>query len=288
MNKKVKILIPAFDVNMGSIILKQALPTQNVPQVDPFLLLHHANFTFDPHARAIHQGLGPHPHRGFTPVTFVIDGEVHHRDSRGNNQVAKKGEVQWMHAGAGIIHSERPSQELVERDGKQEVIQLWVNSPSVRKMVEPKYQYISEEKIPVFTSADQLVKSKVITGIHNNIEGRITAETDLLIIWSDALANGKEQFSIPKGFHSMIYLIEGELMLTNYGLIEKQTLAVLETDGDTLEITVKKDSSFLILAGAPINEKLIQQGPFVMNTETEILEAMRDYQMGKMGILIEE
>jgi redox-sensitive bicupin YhaK (pirin superfamily) len=288
MNKKVKTLIPAFDVNMGGIILKQALPTQNVPQVDPFLLLHHADFDFDNLSKAIHQGLGPHPHRGFTPVTFVIDGEVHHRDSRGNNQIAKKGEVQWMHAGAGIIHSERPSQALVESDNpRHEIIQLWINSPAVSKMEIPKYQYISEEKIPTFTSTDGLVKSKVITGTQNKIEGRITSETDLLIIWSDTKSNGQETFTIPKGFHSMLYLISGELKITNYGLIESQTLAILDLEGDTLEITATKDASFLLLAGAPINEKLVQQGPFVMNTETEILKAMRDYQMGKMGILIE-
>ena len=108
MNRNVRFLIPAYDIDMGGIPLKQALPTNKVEQVDPFLLLHHAEYTYTSDAPALHQGIGPHPHRGFSPVTFVVEGEVHHRDSWSNNQVARKGEVQWMHAGAGIIHSERP------------------------------------------------------------------------------------------------------------------------------------------------------------------------------------
>ncbi len=117
MYRKVKYLIPAYDIDMGGISIKQALPTNNVEQVDPFLLLHHGKFTYREDAPALHQGIGPHPHRGFSPVTFVLEGDVHHRDSRGNSQIAKKGDVQWMHTGAGIIHSERPSQALAERNG---------------------------------------------------------------------------------------------------------------------------------------------------------------------------
>ena len=128
MYRQVDHLIPAENVNMGGIIIKQALPTAKVPQVDPFLLLHHGRFGTRNDAPAKHQGIGPHPHRGFSPVTFVIEGEVHHRDSRGNNQIARKGEVQWMNAGAGIIHSERPSQDLVDSGGHQEIIQLWIIS----------------------------------------------------------------------------------------------------------------------------------------------------------------
>ena len=133
MHKKVKFLIPAFDIDMGGIPLKQALPTIKVDQVDPFLLLHHGELKYNENAKALHQGVGAHPHKGFSPVTFVIEGEIHHRDSRGNNQIAKKGEVQWMHAGAGIVHSERPSQALIDRNGTNEIIQLWVNSPADRK-----------------------------------------------------------------------------------------------------------------------------------------------------------
>ncbi len=131
--KKVKRLLLATEIDMGGFPVKQALPTQKVDRVDPFLLLHHARTQYYNDRPAKTQGIGPHPHRGFSPVTFVIEGEVHHRDSRENNQIAKEGEVQWMHAGMGIIHSERPSENLAANNGVQEIIQVWINSPADKK-----------------------------------------------------------------------------------------------------------------------------------------------------------
>lgn len=288
MYKNVKYLLPALDVDMGGIPVKQALPANRVEQVDPFLLLHHAKFTYTENAPALHQGIGPHPHRGFSPVTFVIDGEVHHRDSRGNNQVAKKGEVQWMSAGAGIIHSERPSQELADRNGTQEIIQLWINSPAGKKMQEPKYQFLAENDIPVFISDDKLVSNKLIAGKTNGLQSNIKTETELLIVWSEAGAGGKQTFNLPRLFNVMLYVINGTVRVTAYGKVDKENLVVFDNNAEAIEISAETGAQFLLLAGHPINEKVVQQGPFVMNTTTEILEAMRDYRMGKMGILIEE
>ena len=206
MHKKVKYLLPASDVNMGGVMVKQPLPTQHVQQIDPFLLLHHAKFSFTNLAPAKQQGLGPHPHRGFTPVSFVIKGEIHHRDSRGNNQIAKAGEVQWMHAGAGIIHSERPSQALVEENGVQELIQLWINSPAEKKMQQPKYQYVKEEDIPVFKSEDGLVHNKLIAGEINDLRGRIQTESELLILWTKASKGGTHSFNISEKYLSLIHI----------------------------------------------------------------------------------
>lgn len=288
MYKNVKYLIPAYDVNMGGIKLKQALPTNNVTQVDPFLLLHHAKFTYTENAPALHQGLGPHPHRGFTPVTFVIEGELHHRDSRGNNQIAKIGEVQWMHAGAGIIHSERPSQDLTERNGTQEIVQLWINTPAEKKMQEPKYQFISETDIPFFMSNDNQITNKLIAGNFEGLYGKIETESELLIIWSNAIAGSSQTFILPEMFNVMLYVISGTVNVAAYGIVENESLVVFDSNGETIEISAKSNAQFLLLAGKPINEEVVHHGPFVMNTTTEIMEAMRDYQMGKMGILIEE
>ncbi|MFK7809256.1 MAG: pirin family protein [Saprospiraceae bacterium] len=232
--------------------------------------------------------MGTHPHRGFSPVTFVVEGEVHHRDSRGNNQVAKKGEVQWMHAGAGIIHSERPSQELVEREGMQEIIQLWINSPAEKKMQLPKYQFIREEDFPIFHSADKSFRNKVVAGHYKDFSGAISPQSEVLAIWGTTEKKGKQIYSIPKYYNTMIYLIKGELDIAGYGRVEQKNLAVFENENTDIEISSSSKANFLLLAGVPINEKVVQQGPFVMNSETEIMEAMRDYQMGKMGILIEE
>ncbi len=288
MNKKVRTLIPAFDIDMGGIPLKQALPTTKVQQVDPFLLLHHGELKYRKHAKAVHQGVGAHPHRGFTPVTFIIEGEIHHRDSRGNNQIAKKGEVQWMHAGSGIVHSERPSQDLIDRNGTNEIIQLWVNSPADKKMQEPSYQYVPEHEIPVFVSEDATIRSKVIAGQYGALKGKIKGESELLMLWNDAVEAGSQTFSIPTGFNTMLYTIKGQLRVKDYGLVEKESLVIFEDDGDQISVNADQGASFLLLSGLPLNEKMVQHGPFVMNSQTEILEAMRDYQMGKMGILIEE
>ena len=226
MNKKVKTLISAFDINMGGILLKQALPTQKVDQVDPFLLLHHGELKYKKNAKAIHQGIGPHPHRGFSPVTFIIEGEIHHRDSHGNNQIAKKGEVQWMHAGAGIVHSERPSQALIDRHGSNEIIQLWINSPASKKMQPPKYQYVPEDKTPIFYSGDWQIASRLVAGTYGDLQGRITTESDLLILWCTAIGPGKETFEIPKGFNAVIYTIKGEVKIKDYGMVEKESLII--------------------------------------------------------------
>ena len=289
MSRSVRHLIPAFDINMGGIIVKQALPTQKVPQVDPFLLLHHGTFKFNKNAPAIHQGIGPHPHRGFTPVTFVIDGEVHHRDSRGHNQIAKKGEVQWMHTGAGIIHSERPSQAIIDKGIDQEIIQLWINSPSKSKMNQPKYQYYKEEDFPYFLSENNAIKSKLICGKYKNKTSRIISESPLLIMWCQSSDVGETTYDIPYDYNVMIYVIRGHVKISGYGIVDTKELAVFEKETTQIEIISNNQAAqYIILGGKPLEEKVVQQGPFVMNTETQILEAMRDYQMGKMGVLIEE
>ena len=288
MAKKVKYIIPAFDVDMGDIPLKQALPTNNVEQVDPFLLLHHARFTYTQDAPALHQGIGPHPHRGFSPVTFVVEGDVHHRDSWGNNQVAQKGEVQWMHAGAGIIHSERPSKKLAKNNGAQEIIQLWINTPAGKKMQPPSYQFLAKSEMPVFLSEDGLISNKLVAGKYNDLQSKILTETELLVIWSEAKNGSAQSYQVPGDFNAMLYVIRGKLRIVSFGIVEGENLVVFGNNEDLIEITVESDAQYLVLGGKPINEMVVQQGPFVMNTTTEILEAMRDYQMGKMGVLIEE
>jgi len=288
MYKSVKYLIPAFDINMGGTILKQALPTQQVQMVDPFLLLHHGTFEFQDHAPAIQQGIGPHPHRGFSPVTFIINGELQHRDSRGNNQVAKAGEVQWMHAGAGIIHSERPSQKLVDNKGKQEIIQIWINSPANKKMIPPSYQFVAKADHPTFASADGKMTTRLIAGTYADLESAMETHSDLKILWSEANTSATETFTFASHYNTILYLIKGEIKISGYGLIESKTLVVFDNNDEHINLVANSEAQFIILAGVPLNEKVVQQGPFVMNSETEILEAMRDYQKGKMGVLIEE
>lgn len=286
--KEVKYVLPAAQIEMDGFPVKQALPTQRIQQVDPFLLLHHANVKFNKKKLARHQGVAPHPHRGFSPVTFIVDGEVRHQDSWGNNQIAKAGEVQWIHAGAGIIHSERPTEELINASGNQEIIQLWINSPSSAKMQPPEYTYLSKEIIPVIISEDKKLETKLIAGSYKDLIGKVVPKSELLILWGKGKEGGAESYTIPSNFNCMLYLIKGSITLTGYGIVEAEQLVVFDINERNIEILLKKDSEFLILSGKPIDEKVTQHGPFVMNTQTEVLEAMRDYKMGKMGILIED
>lgn len=271
---------------MGGFPVKQALPTNKVEQVDPFLLLHHARVTphFDRPAKT--QGVGPHPHRGFSPVTFVIEGEVNHQDSRGNNQVAKVGEVQWIHSGSGIIHSERPTQALVDAKGTQEIIQLWINSPANRKMIEPEYIHVKEDAIPRISSSSG-ADIKLIAGSYDGKTGAFRGQSELLILWGVINEGESESFEIPDGFNASIYNIKGDLKVSGHGLVQAEELVVFNDEGTSMDIQAISDLQFLILAGKPIDEPLTQYGPFVMNTQTQIMEAMRDYQMGKMGFLVE-
>jgi redox-sensitive bicupin YhaK (pirin superfamily) len=286
--KKVTRILPAEKIDMGGFPVKQALPTNQVSQVDPFLLLHHARVKpiYDRPAKT--QGVGPHPHRGFSPVTFVIEGEVHHRDSRGHSQVAKAGEVQWINSGAGIIHSERPSEDLIANKGMQEIIQLWINTPADKKMLEPQYVHVPEDEIPRIKSEDDLTDLKLISGSYSGSEGKIKAQSDLLILWANAKSGASVEIEIPEGYNSTVYAIKGDLRIEGHGVIDAESLVVFGDEGNTLVVDANSDSQYIVLAGLPINEPMAQHGPFVMNTQTEIMEAMRDYQMGKMGVLIEE
>lgn len=286
--KKVKYNLPATEIDMDGFPVKQAFPTNSVSNLDPFLLLHHARVKPIYDRLAKHQGIGPHPHRGFSPVTFVIEGGVHHRDSLGHNQKSKAGDVQWMHAGAGIIHSERPTQEVIDKKQVQEIVQLWINSPAVVKMNIPSYQYLDSDRIPTQISEDEKSVLRIITGKYQGLLGPAKSQSKTLIIWNIGIKGSSVKFKVEEGESTSIYLIKGEISIKEYGNIDPESLVHFEKSNTEIEITSDSNYQLLLLSGKPINEKIVQHGPFVMNTQTEILEAMRDYQMGKMGILIEE
>ena len=155
-------------------------------------------------------------------------------------------------------------------------------------MLPPSYQYLSHEDMPTWRSEDELITNKLIAGNYKTLEGNIDSDSELIIIWSDAKEKGISNIEIDPRYNTMIYLIKGSISVAGFGLVEEKSLVVFNNDGNQLNITSQSEAQYLILAGVPIDEKVVQQGPFVMNSETDILIAMRDYQMGKMGILIEE
>ena len=273
-------------VNMGPIRLRQPLPTQGIENVDPFLLLHH----YGPYAISEFNNpfdLGPHPHRGFEPITLLFKGEQLHRDSLGNEMIVKAGGVQWTTAGRGIIHAEAPTKEFVKKGGDLEGIQLWLNLPAKDKMMTPNYQHLEDEQIPKVFSEDKKVQLNVIAGEQNDVVGKIQTQTPVNVFTANADENGKIEIEIPDTHQSLLYLLEGEVIVNDAENLKKgeNQMVTFNQDGNTIKFEAIQKSTLLILSGAPIQEKVTQYGPYVMNTQTEILEAMRDYQAGKMGYL---
>ncbi len=281
-------LLYAHQVDMGGMPIRQPLPTQEVEQIDPFLLLHHANIKVPTQIDPDHAGVGPHPHRGFSPVTFIFKGGVHHRDSRGNDSIIYAGGTQWMNAGRGIIHSERPPKNIHDIGGRQELIQLWVNTPAANKMDQPVYFPLSADETPEWKNEDEKVVVKIFSGQVLGVKGPIPSQTEVNAATIEIKKDGKLSIPIPRHHNALIYLLDGKLKVDGFGMVEGHHLVHFNNDGEGISIEGLEDTRVLVLSGKPLNEKLVTYGPFVMNSQTEIMEAMRDYQQGKMGVLIEE
>ena len=284
--KTIQHKVPSPFVNMGPIRLRQPIPTLGIENVDPFILLHH----YGPYAISEFNNpfdLGPHPHRGFEPITLLFKGEQFHRDSLGNEMVVKAGGVQWTTAGHGIIHAEAPTKEFVKKGGELEGIQLWLNLPAKDKMMMPNYQHLEDKQIPKLFSEDKKVQLNIIAGNQKQESGLIKTQTDVNVFSAKATEGGKMEIEISENHQSLIYLLDGEILVNNSDTLEKgkNQMITFNQDGSTIFFDAKKESIILVLSGDPIKEKVSQHGPFVMNTQTEILEAMRDFQYGKMGYL---
>ena len=281
-------LLYAHEADMGGMPIRQPIPTQEVGQIDPFLLLHHANIRVPQHVEPKHAGVGPHPHRGFSPVTFIFQGGVHHRDSRGHDSTVYASGAQWMNAGMGIIHSERPPDDIHEIGGRQEIIQLWINTPSKNKMDQPSYFPVKAEDVPTKMSEDGKVKVNVFSGELLGVKGPVPSQTEVNAATLYFEKGGKISIPLPADQNAFIYLLDGELKVDGFGLVEELHLVHFKNDGERISLEANKDTRVLLMSGKPLDEKVVSYGPFVMNTQTQVMEAMRDYQMGKMGVLIEE
>ncbi|MFL0110848.1 pirin family protein [Tenacibaculum maritimum] len=273
-------------VNMGVIKLRQPLPNKHIENIDPFLLLHH----YGPYVISEFSNpfdVGAHPHRGFEPITMLFKGEQLHRDSLGNEILVKEGDVQWITAGRGIIHSEGPSKAFIKKGGELEGIQLWLNLPATKKMIPAGYQHIKNEEIPFVENEEKTFKLKVVAGKQQGIEGRIKTQTEVNVFILKTNAPEEVDIDIPVHHASLVYLLEGEALINGEGRLKKgeHQMISFNFDGNTIRIKAKEESNLLILSGEPIKEKIAQYGPYVMNTQTEIMDAMRDFQQGKMGYL---
>ena len=273
-------------VNMGPIQLRQPIPTQHIDFIDPFILLHHYG-PYEISERNNPFDLGPHPHRGFEPITFLVEGEQLHRDSLGNESVVKAGDVQWTTAGRGIIHAEAPTKEFVQKGGTLEGIQLWLNLPVEKKMMAANYQHIKNEDFRVVSSKDNKVNIQIIAGELEGVYGCIKTQTPVNAFMITVEAGGRYIIKVPNSHQSTVYLLKGDVLINDSETLKlnENQLIQFNQDGEGFSIKGKGRSKLLFISGEPLYEKVTTYGPYVMNTQTEIMEAMRDYQMGKMGFL---
>ncbi|MBS3914388.1 MAG: pirin family protein [Bacteroidetes bacterium] len=278
-------IFPAANTPMDNLPTWRALPSFGLAHLDPFIFInHHGPATFEPHNPGL--PFGPHPHRGFETLTFVFEGEVYHRDSHGGEGVIRPGGVQWMTAGRGIIHTEISSKEFQENGGNVHLVQIWMNLPPELKMTAPGYQDLDAEKIIQINGVDGKSVLHLISGDFAGKKGPAKSITNLFTAWLEIKAGGTFSWDVEAEKNIMFYIVNGEIVVNGNPANTHKLVQFSKEDG-AIEIDAKEDSIILLGHGTPFNAPIVAQGPFVMNSDTQILEAMRDYRMGKMGVWID-
>ncbi len=250
-------------------------------EFSPFLLLDYAApRTFPPTERRL--GVGEHPHRGFETVTIVYAGEVEHRDSSGGGGKIGPGDVQWMTAGAGLVHEEFHGRDFARQGGAFEMVQLWVNLPKQDKLTPPRYQGILDEQIPTVDLGDGS-SARIIAGELDGKQGPARTFTPMNV-W-DLRVEGSARLEVPEGFTTLLVVRNGHLRINGTDVDTPAVLVQLDREGTTIELASSQGASALLLSGQRIEEPVVGYGPFVMNTAQEIRQAIDDFQSGKMGQL---
>jgi redox-sensitive bicupin YhaK (pirin superfamily) len=262
----------------GGFVVRRPLPGAELEMVDPFLLIDEMGPVEYAPGKAV--GAPDHPHRGFETVTYSLAGEFEHEDSAGHRGVLRAGDVQWMTAGAGIVHSEMPSRRIRDEGGRVHGFQVWVNLPARLKMTRPRYQEVPAAKIPQAASADGKARVRVVAG--EALGARAVIDTHTPIVYQDwSLEEGADvTVPLPASHNAVAYVFEGTARVGEREVRDGQ-LAVLGA-GDAVRLRGGK-GRLLLLAGEPLRERVAHYGPFVMNSDEEILQAVRDFQSGRMG-----
>ncbi len=265
---------------IADLITYSPLPSRSLNQIDPFLFLNHHGPQKYP---AGNSGLpfGPHPHRGMETVTFILEGDIMHKDSGGHESIIAAGGVQWMTAGSGLIHAEVSSDQFKKEGGDLEILQLWLNLPSYLKMTKPQYKGFQKQDIPSIVLSDQVIMN-VVSGTWEGRDGAFKTETDVHLSTVQFKQGGKASFNILPERNIFFYIIKGRL---NVNDCEVNALHLVEFKNDESElvVTALEDSILLLGHAKPLNEPVVAQGPFVMNSQEEIMQAYDDYRMGKFG-----
>ena len=281
--RSIQRVLPSTRTKEGAgFIVRRPFPVQGVVQVDPFLLLDEMGPVDYTPGQAV--GAPDHPHRGFETVSYVLEGEVEHEDSAGHRGYIGAGDVQWMTAGRGIIHSEMPSRRIQEKGGRVHGFQLWVNLPARDKLMEPRYQEVPGATIPKAQTPDGLAKVAVIAGQALGVSAVIETRTPIAYHDWTLQPGASVSVALPESFHGFAFVFSGEAHIgTEQRLIKDGQSAVFLEGGPLLLSAKEKSARLLLIAGEPLREPVARYGPFVMNTEAEIHEAFRDYQAGRLG-----
>src|ERR1700690_3872984 len=266
----------------GGFIVRRPIPSAGLQVVDPFLLIDEMGPVDYAPGEAV--GAPDHPHRGFETVTYVLEGEMEHEDSAGHRGALHAGDVQWMTAGGGIVHSEEPSRALREQGGRVHGFQIWVNLPARLKMTTPRYQEIPAARIPSAETPDGRVRVRVVAG--EALGARAVIETHTPIVYQDwAIDDGGDVTTpLPRDHQALVYVFQGGILLGGENRLVKDGQMAILGAGDSVRFRgAPGGGRLLLLAGVPLGEPVARYGPFVMNRQDEIADAVRDYQTGRMG-----
>jgi redox-sensitive bicupin YhaK (pirin superfamily) len=272
----------------GGFLVRRPFPKASFADFDPFLLLDEMGPMDVAPGEA--KGAPDHPHRGFETVTYLLSGEMEHKDSSGHAGRLRSGDVQWMTAGAGVVHAEMPSAEFLRTGGRMHGFQLWVNLPRSEKMAKPRYQEIPNSQIPKATSSDGFVTVSVIAGEAMGQQAVIQTRTPIIYLHYRIKPGGTVTQRVPHDYNAFAYVVEGEGL---FGRAAERgfdgQMVMFAADGDEARIENPPASTnildVLLIAGVPLHEPIARYGPFVMNTESEIHQAFEDYRLGRMGAI---
>lgn len=253
-------------------------------RMSPFIMLdYNSKYTFPP--SQIPKGVGVHPHRGFETVTIAYKGRVEHGDSTGGGGIIGEGDVQWMTAASGILHKEFHETEWSKSGGEFQMVQLWVNLPAKDKMSKPKYQAISNTEMPHYVLDNNSGIIELIAGDYKGINGPASTFTPVYMMNAKLNENGEAAFSFPETYNTILLIIEGSIEINKTSVASGDQLVLFANEGEDFTIKALEKSIVLVLSGEPINEPIASHGPFVMNTQEEIMQAFDDFNQGKFGEL---
>lgn len=266
---------------IADLVTYSPMPTRSLQQIDPFIFLNHHGFqTYSER----NQGLpfGPHPHRGMETVTFILEGDIMHKDSSGHESVIGPGGVQYMTAGSGLIHAEVSSSDFKRNGGDLEILQLWLNLPAAKKMITPNYVGLQQEEIPTLDLDRGKVKVQQLFGEWNGVNGAFEGTFPITMSTIYLEKGGKFEKEIPAEENIFFYIVRGELNVNGTEVMFRN-LVEFDNSGQKIEVEALEDSILILGHALPFNEPMVAQGPFVMNTQKQIQEAYADYQAGKFG-----